>query len=98
MQTLNLPASGSFRTDTFPPRLLDNATAPRTGLQQRTRLRRHMRGTKRPLETVLEAPAVFTPGSHGPAQSLTDQVLSSGTVEGDPRKALRICEAFWTVR
>ncbi|KAK9841219.1 hypothetical protein WJX74_002056 [Apatococcus lobatus] len=63
---------------------------------RQARLQRTVRSISEPLEFAVEKPAQNQPASPTFPQSLTEQVLSSGTVEGDPRKALKTCEAYWT--
>ena len=67
-------------------------------VRRQVRPQRVLRSISEPLEIAIEEPAQVQPASPTPPQSLTDQVLSSDTIEGDPRKALKICEAYWTVR
>ena len=57
-----------------------------------------VRTSGKPLDLAVEQPAPVQPASPTPPQSLTEKVLSSGTIEGDPHKALKVCEAYWTVR
>ena len=66
------------------------------GGQRRVR-QRIARSTNKPLEVALHEPVEAQASSSRAPTSLTDQVLASPTLEGDPRKALKLCEAYWTV-
>ena len=67
------------------------------GFQPQKR-RRLFQGASSVPEVLLQEP-LEEAHSSGPhlAQSLTEQIFASSSIEGDPRRALKMCEAYWSV-
>ena len=81
----------------WPCTSVDQAAAPRPSVP-RSKRQRIVRCASKSPEVTREQPAEVQASATSLPTSLTEQILSSNTVEGDPLKALRLCEAYWTVR
>lgn len=88
---------GALRPDRCIPFQRFEATPNQSKSNQRRVRQRIVKSTSKPLEVAVHEPAEAQASSVHASQSLTEQLFSSPNLEGDPRKALKMCEAYWTV-